>query len=54
MEKRAAFAEYLATYGRSYASKSEIDSRFDIFSQNYDHIMQHNANPDRGYEKAIN
>jgi len=31
-EKQAAFAQYIAEYGRSYASKDTIDERFNIFS----------------------
>jgi hypothetical protein len=53
-EKMAAFTDFIATHGRSYATKSQIDTRFDIFSVNFDEISEHNANPDRGYEKAIN
>ncbi len=53
-DKRAAFADFLATYGRSYASKSEIDIRYSIFSKNYEHIQNHNSSPNRGYEKVLN
>ena len=37
-EKMAAFTEFLATHGRSYTSKSEIDTRYDIFAANFDSI----------------
>ena len=50
----AAFTDFLATYSRSYASKSEIDNRYNIFKHNYDSITKHNADPSRGFEKAIN
>ena len=32
---RMAFMQFLARYGRSYASKSDMDERFAIFSGNY-------------------
>ena len=31
-EKQIAFADFLATHGRSYASLDEHSSRFDVFS----------------------
>ena len=37
-EKQAAFAQYIAEYGRSYASKDTVNERFNIFSQNFDKI----------------
>lgn len=51
-EKQAAFAEFIARHGRSYASKDHAESRFEIFSENYDAIKAHN---EKGtYEKGIN
>ena len=37
-EKMAAFTEFIAMYGRSYAAKEEHESRFSIFSENVDSI----------------
>jgi hypothetical protein len=37
-EKHTAFAEFIAQYGRSYASKDTVEERFNIFSMNYDKI----------------
>lgn len=45
--------QFLATYGRSYASKEDVTHRFNTFSANYDRIMEHNANYDH-FEMAIN
>ena len=44
IEKRTAFAQFVAIHGRSYAARSEIDHRYNIFSQNYDSIHAHNNN----------
>ena len=53
-EKHAAFTEFLAIYGRSYASKSEINDRFGVFSANFDEIKAHNSRPESGFEMGIN
>ena len=37
-EKHTAFAEFIAQYGRSYASKDTAEQRFNVFSANYDKI----------------
>ena len=51
-EKQAAFAEFIARFGRSYASKEHAETRFEIFSENYDAIQAHN---EKGtYQKGIN
>ena len=54
IEKQLAFADFLATHGRSYASLNEHSSRFDIFSQNYDIIQKHNSQEDPGFTMGIN
>ena len=41
-EKQQAFMQFLAKYGRSYASKEDVNHRFNTFSANYDHIQAHN------------
>lgn len=53
-EKHTAFAEFIAQYGRSYASKDTAEERFEIFSVNYDKIMAHNSNEDKTYEMGFN
>ena len=37
-EKQQAFLQFLAKYGKTYATKSDMTSRFQTFSENYDHI----------------
>ena len=49
-EKMAAFTEFIAMYGRSYAAKEEHESRFSIFSENLDSIRDHNARHSRDYD----
>jgi len=53
-EKHIAFADFLATHGRSYTSLDEHSSRFDVFSSNYDMINAHNARTDATFDMAIN
>jgi hypothetical protein len=52
VEKQAAFAEFIAKHGRSYASKDHAEERFSIFSQNFDAIKAHNALGT--FEKGVN
>lgn len=51
-EKQAAFAEFIAQHGRSYASLDHAEERFQVFSQNYDNIKAHNAKGT--FEKGVN
>lgn len=37
------FVNFIAKYGKSYASKSEVPQRFELFAQNYMLIKEHNA-----------
>ena len=38
IEKTQAFMQFLAKYGKMYATKSDLNSRFEIFSSTYDKI----------------
>jgi len=42
-EAMKAYMNFLATYGRQYASMDETANRYRIFKDNYDNIMKHNA-----------
>jgi len=56
-EKHLAFADFIARFGRSYASKTEVDARFEIFAENYDGIQAHNERYEAGetlFEKGVN
>jgi uncharacterized protein YxeA len=37
-EKTQAFMQFLAKYGKIYGTKSDLNSRFEIFSSTYDKI----------------
>mmetsp|Transcript_23029 Transcript_23029/g.16355 ORF Transcript_23029/g.16355 Transcript_23029/m.16355 type:complete len:136 (+) Transcript_23029:28-435(+) len=49
-----AFQEFLVKFGRSYASKNEIEERFDIFTENFENINNHNAKNDTTFKMAVN
>ena len=38
-----AFIDFIAKYGRSYASKTELPARYEAFKQNYLTIQNHNS-----------
>lgn len=52
-EKQLAFMQFLATYGRAYASKEDVNHRFETFSANFDKIKAHNENNEH-FKMAIN
>ena len=52
-EKQQAFMQFLAKFGKTYASKSDMGSRFEVFSQNYDRIQAHNSQSD-AYKMGVN
>ena len=52
-EKQIAFMQFLAKYGKTYASKSDMGSRFEIFSANFDKIKAHNSQED-AYKMGVN
>jgi hypothetical protein len=37
-EKTQAFMQFLAKYGKMYGTKSDLNSRFEIFSSTYEKI----------------
>jgi hypothetical protein len=37
-EKQVAFMHFLAKYGKTYGTKSDVNSRFAVFSDNFDRI----------------
>jgi hypothetical protein len=51
--KTQAFLTFLAQHGKTYATKDDVNTRFEIFSKNYDHIEEHNENNEH-FKKAIN
>ena len=53
-EIESAFIQFIAKYGKSYASKSEVPSRFENFSKIYKMIKAHNSKPDATSTMEIN
>ena len=54
-ELEGEFVRFIATYGKSYASKTEIPSRFEQFAKNYMLIKEHNARGDKvTFKMAVN
>jgi hypothetical protein len=49
-----AFIEFLARYGRSYASKSEAGTRYQAFKENYEAIQKHDRRSRSGYTLGVN
>ena len=52
-EKQIAFMQFLAKYGKTYASKSDMGSRLKIFLANFDKIKAHNSQED-AYKMGVN
>lgn len=52
-EKETAFLNFLARYGKTYASKTDLTGRFEVFSKNYDAVQAHNAVSER-FSMGIN
>ncbi len=46
--------QFLAKYGKMYASKSDMSSRFQIFAENFDRIQAHNSAPEGRFKMGIN
>ena len=53
-EVEQAFVRFIAQFGRTYASKDEIDQRFKNFQRTYNMVKEHNARPDASFQMAIN
>jgi C1A family cysteine protease len=52
-EKQAAFMQFIAKYGKTYAAKSDMGSRFQTFSANYDRVQAHNS-LDNAFKMGVN
>jgi hypothetical protein len=37
-----AFMRFIAEYGKTYATKSHYNSKYEIFAKNYEEIQRHN------------
>jgi hypothetical protein len=48
------FINFIAKFGRTYASKDEIAVRFQNFQKTFAMIKEHNAQPNISFEMGIN
>ena len=46
--------QFLAKYGKMYATKSDLNSRFEVFSQTYDKVKEHNSAQIERFQMGIN
>jgi hypothetical protein len=46
--------QFLAKYGKTYATKSDLSTRFTTFSENYDRIKAHNSLGGERFRMGIN
>ena len=53
-EKTQAFMQFLAKYGKMYATKSDLNTRFEVFSQSYDKVKEHNSVQIERFQMGIN
>ena len=53
-EIEAAFIHFLAKYGKSYAAKGEVASRFENFARAYKMVKEHNLKEDATSTMEIN
>jgi len=53
-EIEEAFVQYIAKYGKTYASKEEVTKRFDNFARSYEIIQKHNQGSQRSFEMELN
>jgi hypothetical protein len=53
-EIEEAFVQYIAKYGKTYASKEEVTKRFDNFARSYKIIQKHNQGSQRSFQMELN
>ena len=46
--------QYIAKYGKTYASKEEYPQRFETFKQNYQMVKSHNLKKDVSFQMSLN
>jgi KDEL-tailed cysteine endopeptidase len=46
--------QYIARYGKTYASKEEVTKRFDNFATSYKIVQKHNQGTERSFEMELN
>jgi hypothetical protein len=53
-EIEEAFIQYIAKYGKTYASKQEVTKRYSNFAKWYLLVQEHNQSEDKTYEMELN
>jgi hypothetical protein len=53
-EVEQAYVEYLAKYGKQFASRNDIPTSMEKFAKNYEIVKKHNAKTDRLYDMEMN
>lgn len=53
-EVEEAFVQYIARYGKAYASKEEVTKRFDNFIRSYRIVQMHNQGGEKSFEMELN
>lgn len=46
--------QFLALYGKTYATKHDLSSRFQVFAENYEAMKKHNERADADFKMGIN
>jgi len=53
-EIELAFIQYIARYGKTYASKEEVSRRFINFARSYKLVQMHNQQEDNSFKLELN
>lgn len=53
-EIEEAFVQYIAKYGKTYASKEEVTKRFGNFARSYKIIQNYNHGNERSFQMELN
>ena len=53
-EIELAFIQYIARYGKTYASKEEVSRRFNNFARSYNLVQMHNQQEDNSFKLELN
>jgi hypothetical protein len=53
-EHQMAFVQFLAKYGKSYSTKSDLNARFSAFIANFEKVKAHNVKTVDGFKQGLN
>ena len=49
-----AFIDHIARYGKTFATKEEVSTRFQLFKSRYLMVQEHNQRPEATFKMALN